>query len=378
MGDLAQIYETYYEIENLLSDVSAEYDISPRGSGIDIDVPGVDVPLRLDKKKLEALDDRRLVNNVSNLVYHHDCGFSFNTYSEFFITITHPEYFDLGLPSEWPAQKPLNFKIGDATIVVGEASPLIALLMEPYYRDSDVHPDGFNTFACIGLRNIEPDRAEEWFHKALYYINSHYLKPFGLVAALRHLESNFDDPLGIVDGSVDPQEAFKRIVRTRKRNRLDFMNIDPLILYNHACVVQKSDSFISYYRVLEFFFTRAMLAKIDVLRNDRSQSSEDIWNMASARNEEQQLNILIDAILTASQKTKLFEYAKKHSLVKNSTLKNFVSGLYSFRNSLVHAKEKHVSEAMLPNPFSENKSVEKWTYIVSVCAERAIRQLNER
>ena len=377
MNSLQKILENYYEIESQLRSFNdTEFKIKSRGLGIEIDIPGTSSTLRLGKNQLESLEAGYLIDDVSKLKYHQDCGISFHNYSEFFITIEHPQYFFLDLPSDWPVTVPLRFKVGDVSIIVGEASPLIVLLMESHYLDSDVHPDGFSSFATVRLHGVDNKLAEASFHKALYYINSHYLKHVGLVAALRHAESDFDDPLGLFYGTLEPEEAFKKITRRRIRKRNDFINTEPLILYNHACISSGHESFISYYRVLEFFFTRAILANIEILKNDPSASAQDILKIATAINEEQQLRNLIKRILTPSQKKKIFEYARAQSLIKEAKLQEFVSGLYAFRNSLVHAKEKQLQKTTLPDPFVTNSNIKKWTYIVAVCAERAIRQLN--
>jgi len=377
MRDFEKILETYAEIDNQLRAFNdTEFKIKPRGLGIEIIVPGASSTLRLNKNQLEIIEAGYLADDIRKLKYHGDCGISFDNYSEYFITIEHPQYFFLDLPSDWPSSSPLKFRIGEVSVVVGDASPLIVLLMESHYRDSDVHPDGFNSFATIKLHGVEQKLSEACFHKALYYINSHYFKPVDLVASLKHLETDFDDPLGIFYGGTEPEEAFKKIIRKRIRTRDDFTNIEPLVLYNHACISAGNEAFISYYRVLEFFFIRAILNNIEVLRNDLSANSQDILDIASARNEEEQLRNLIANILTSSQKKKLFEYAKKQNLIKDSKLHDFVAGLYAFRNSLVHAKEKQLQKTTLPDPFMTSSNIKKWTYIVAVCAERAIRKFS--
>lgn len=377
MKNFQKILEHYAEIDDQIRAFNGtEFIIKPRGLGIEIIVPGASSTLRLNKYQLEIIEAGHLIDDVRKLKYHRDCGISFDDYSEYFIIIEHPQYLFLDLPSDWPSSTPLKFKVGDVSVVVGDASPLIVLLMESHYRDSNVHPDGFNSFATVKLHGVEQKHSEASFHKALYYINSHYFKPVGLVASLRHLETDFDDPLGIFYGATEPEEAFKKIIRTRIRTRDDFTSTEPLILYNHACISTGNESFISYYRILEFFFMRAILAKIEILRNDPSVNAQDILDSASARNEEQQLRNLIVNILTPSQKKKLFEYAKSKNLVKDAKLHDFAAGLYAFRNSLVHAKEKQLQKTTLPDPFMTNSNIKRWTYIVAVCAERAIRQFS--
>lgn len=378
MKSLEHILENHPEIDDQLrAFYDTEFKIKSHGLGVEIFVPGASSMLRLDRKQLESIEGGDLLNDVHRLKYQQDCGISFDTYSEFFITINHPRYFFLDLHSDWPGTIPLKFKVGSIFVVVGDASPLIVLLMESAYRDSDIHPDGFSSFATVKLLGADHKIAESSFHKALYYLNSHYLKPVGLVACLRHLETGFDDPLGLYYGTSEPEEVFKKIIRSRIRQRNDFVNTEPLVLYNHACNSSGIESFLSFYRVLEFFFTRGILARIEALRHDPSASAQDILDSAIFRNEEQQLQNLVKKVLTASQKKKLFEYARSHSLISDNKIRDVVSGLYAFRNSLVHAKEKQLHKATLLDPFEKNPNIQKWTYIVAVCAERAIRQLNE-
>lgn len=378
MKSLQHILKNHPEIDGQIrAFFDTEFKIKSHGLGVEIFVPGASSTFRIDRKQLESIEGGDLLNDVHRLKYQQDCGITFDTYSEFFITINHPQYFFLDLHSDWPGTISLKFKVGSISVVVGDASPLIVLLMESAYRNSDIHPDGFSRFATIKLLGADHKIAESSFHKALYYLNSHYLKPVGFVAYLRHLETDFDDPLGLYYGASEPEEVFKKIVRSRIRQRNDFVNTEPIVLYNHACNSSGIESFLSFYRVLEFFFTRGILARIEALRHDPLASAQDILDSAIFKNEEQQLQNLVNKVLTASQKKKLFEYARSHSLISDNEIRDFAYGLYAFRNSLVHAKEKHLPKTTLPDPFTKNQNIQRWTYIVAVCAERAIRQLNE-
>lgn len=359
MTSIEQIYEQYPEI-------------------VEINLPDTTLSLRLGRKELDELAEGKLLTGVRQLRYHKDCGISFRSYSEFFITIDHPDYTFFDLPSDWPGSLPLRFKIGNKSISAGPASPIIVLLMEPHYLNSDFHFEGFSRFASVRIIGASHQSAESYLHKALYYMNSHYLKPIGLVASLQHVNPTFDDPLGLYPGTNAPEEVFKKIVRRRIRQRKDFLSTEPLLLYNHACKSSASEAFLSFYRGLEFFFTRSILAAIDSLRSNPAASAQDIVNVAIARNEEQQLKNLLSIVLTASQKKKLSDYAYSKSLIDNSEFPALVKGMYSFRNSLVHAKEKELQKTTLPDPFSSMNLIQKWTYIIAVCAERAIKVMNSK
>ena len=144
MVNFEKILERYSEIDTLLSSFSGtEFKIKTRGLGVEIEVPGINNNLQLTKKQLVSLENGDLIDDIYRLKYHGDCGLSYETYSEFFINITHPQYLYYEIPYKCLGETPLKFKIGKASIIIGSASPLIVLLMEPHYRDYDAHPDGF-------------------------------------------------------------------------------------------------------------------------------------------------------------------------------------------------------------------------------------------
>ena len=117
MNSLEKILENYSEIESQLRAFNdTEFKIKPRGLGIEIDIPGASSTLRLGKNQLEILEAGYLIDDVRKLKYHRDCGISFHNYSEFFITIEHPQYFFLDLPSDWPVTVPLRFRVGDVSV----------------------------------------------------------------------------------------------------------------------------------------------------------------------------------------------------------------------------------------------------------------------
>ncbi|MBN2267656.1 MAG: hypothetical protein JW725_04970 [Candidatus Babeliaceae bacterium] len=306
-----------------------------------------------------------------------DYGITFGNYSEFFITISHPNYSWLNEKSAWPADKPLKFKIEEVFVTVSSASRLLAMLTESHFRDSDYHQNDFTWFSSVSLIGAAKDQAKDFFHKAVYYLNAHYLRPLKIYANLLGISAHFEDPLGLYDGT-NAEAAFKRLTRHRLRKRSDFHRKEPLILYNHACSASGTSQFLSFYRVLEFFFRRNILLEIEQYRKDLSYSAEDIFSLATSRNEPDQLSQLFKSILTSSQKKNLAEYAHRHGLIKGKTVNDLYKGLYSFRNSIVHAKEQDLNTTNLPDPFVIDEQLDRWIYIARECADSAIKRLNSK
>lgn len=331
--------------------------------------------LELTEADIHSLEDGHKPASKS-LTYHEDCGLSFGFYSEFFVQLGHPEYLYLDT-DEWPSHKPLKYMVGDTTVIIGKATPLFVALMEPIFLDSDFYPDGFSDLASIQLIGPTADDARPCVSKAMYYLNSHYLRPTGIYVRLRKLTfADFEDPLGLVFGENDFESMFAKVLRSRTRKRTDYATIEPILLYNYAAQASHIEQFLGFYRVLEFFMNRSAVATIDKLRRDPSVSSGDILRYAAAKNEESLLAQLVQHVLTPAQKKKLNYYLSLHGLLKDSAPPALAKTLYAFRNSVIHAKEGELARILVPDPFKESESLAKWIYVARFIAERSIKVLN--
>jgi len=377
MTKIDNFAQQYPEIGTHIKNLSEDgFIVNCYRGGISIHIPDTNRRLVLTAEHLEDLVNGKLLSGIPGLLYHRDVGISFKSYSEFFLNIKHPEYSFLDVNSEWPADRPLQFKINDVLISVGVASSFLVLLTESHFMDRDIHQDGFLPFASIRIAGAGKNNVKNYFHKALYYLNSHYLKPLGLFACLHHVDFEFDDPLGLAYGIDDPKDTFKRITRRRIRKRVDFINHEPLVLYNYATTIHAQEAFIAFYRVIEFFFMRSVLSTIQTLRDNRNATAQDIFDTIIGKNEEKRLSQLLCNILSDSDKKKLSQYAKWKGLIERASFPNLCKNLYAFRNSIVHAKENKLDKTALPDPFATFSQVEPWVYIVRLCAEQAIKKLN--
>lgn len=384
MSDINEIAKEYPGIANYITELNNQgFPTSIFKGNLMIKVPGNKKKLVLSPKELSKLDRGDLLCNFKSLTYHGDHGITFGNYSEFYISLNHPDYPYLGADFSWPIEKFLKFKIQDILVTVSSASYLLALLTELHFRNSDFHQQNFTWFPSVRLIGVTLNQAREYFHKAIYYLNSQYFKSLKIYVTLHGVSVDFEDPLGIYYdieeyGINDPNEIFKRITRERLRKRDDFQSDEPLMLYNYACLSSGTNQFLSFYRVLEFFFRRNLLRVIDEYRHNSNYTSEDIFSLATSKSEADQLLQLIKATLTQSQNYKLSRYAKKYNLIKSETIKDLCNGLYAFRNSLVHSKEKEIANVNLPDPFLIQKQLNQWIYIVRECADSAIKKLNTK
>lgn len=128
--------------------------------------------------------------------------------------------------------------------------------------------------------------------------------------------------------------------------------------------------------MLKFFTNRSAISSIDKMRRDQAVPSSDILKFIVAKNEESLLIQLVHNVLTSSQKEKLTSHAHRNRLLTDTAPAALAKALYTFRNSVIHAKEVEIAKTMAPDPFRESEPFEKWTYIVRFIAERSIIKLN--
>lgn len=339
------------------------------------------VPVRLLKDKiklhtsqLNLLSDYKKAENIPNFKYLSDYGIKFKKYHEITISISSDDYswFE---GNNWNTA-PLQFKIGETQIEIGLMSPLMVLLTEPVFGDSDLHYD-FSEFATVKMI-IEPETDyKNEFSKALYYLNSHYLKPIGFYGKLKRLTLRDEDPLGLFSGE-DSSAIFNVAKRTRNRKRDNFINIAPINLYNAAFKNTGTYRFLSFYRVLEFFMEQALIERAKVLRNDNTVSEIELIKELSIRTEEEQLINLIKSITTSYKKGKMMDYCIFNGIINVREFKSIPKKLYQYRNSLVHAKEKEITRTNIPSPFENIPNEITWINIVEEFARECIKKLNRK
>jgi hypothetical protein len=236
---------------------------------------------------------------------------------------------------------------------------------------------GFSGFPTIKVCVQDLACHQEAIEKALYYLNSCYLPKRGFRATVRHLSIEEDntglweeiegDPVGFFAGGL---------ARKRRRTRKDFRTILPIRLYNLACSLSGELRFLTFYRVLEFFFDEASDRRLSAARHDASVPDGELAKIAADRNREEScLASVLDLSAPAgsSARKRLLDYTTGHRLVGKHTAAEVAEQLYSFRNSLVHAKESETSRTRLPDPFSaENDMLRQWCYVAQTYARLAI------
>ncbi|MDX2056701.1 MAG: hypothetical protein SFV24_02795 [Gemmatimonadales bacterium] len=328
-------------------------------NGLDIALPPSSAEIRFSSANCRQIRGGRRPQ-IDGLTYYDHCGFHFADTAEFL--------FYLSAWGEWPVESALRFRIGGTLVTVGRVSPVLPLLFEPYYRDKYVLQYEFARYSSIRLTGVSADEARSVVHSALFHLNARYLAPAKTGAQIMHLlppgrpyEQPSEDDLG-------------RITRRRVLTRPRLKTLEPGLLFNAASTEEGEARFLGFYRVLEFYFTRALEEDIERLRLDGNTTARDLIAVARERTELDMLRRLLNAALTTAQRTSLLAQLQYRRLASRKPSTDLAGALYAFRCSLVHAKQAELHRTRIPDPLVEDSTLGSWNYLVRRCAELTIRR----
>lgn len=362
-------------INNLLEiieSISENWKTTIENDTITIHIPTINQTIQINSLVASQLIEYKIPSNLKGFKYYEDYGFSLNNYGEFFLGSD--EIFLYELYGE-VSNIDLKFKLGEYLVEFSRASEISELLVEPFYsqKNESIADRGLNEyFYTLKIFNTPQEIQKDYLIKSLYYLNSHYLKPSGRPLMVYHIK---DDHF---DNRDDTIENLPEIRRARIRKRKDFISMEPLFLYSDAMNQKSESQFLGFYRVLEFFFNRALEKKVSILRYDNNMNEQSLINLIQQKNEKNGLYNLIDLISTKAEINSYLNYLHSNALIGSPTLKSFIEKLYDFRNSLVHSKETQSEKIHLPDIFGENNELTIWNSIVKQLATAVINRLNTK
>jgi len=375
-----ELINNYPDLEDYLKLFKGykDYTLKTEGLNAIIHIKSCGLEFELSNKDLSNLSTGDKIKN-SGYTHINHCGFVYKNYGEISITVV-PSKYSFSKDSSWYAN-PLKFKIGKKRFEIDSASPLFVLLNEPIYRDSDwQYRDSdwqydFQEFTSIKIINTNIHDIKADTIKALYYLNSHYLKKIGFVAKIYQMNINDEDEIDLWGDEII--DLFKKVNRIRSRTRNDFASIEPLIMYNKAQTLNNDEKFLYLYRILEFFMQRARIQKVAEMRLDKNYSDIVIIKTIENKNEEKQLNNLLNEVVNPNQKKRITDYAFVNKLIKDKDYNKLSNSLYKYRNSIVHAKEQQISEIKIPDPFEQEFENNPWLIIIDELARKSIIKYNK-
>jgi hypothetical protein len=368
----------YPDIEKYLEAIKNNEESEPyyNDNCLFIKVNLIDKVIKIHNSQLDKICNGEEADKIPSFKYLGSYGIKFKNYYEICVSISHPIYSFFDDANEWKT-KPLNFKINNNKYEVSAISDLMVLLTEPIYTDNNSGWYDFHNFTSIKFSIDSNLDYKTEFCKALFYLNSYYLKTIGFNASLMYLELNDEDPLEIMYEN-DIEDVFETVSKEQDIIKKDFFNIEPLNLYNEAVKKKDEQRFLLLYRILEFFMDRAIRTKIANMRYNQNITEEQILKSINLKNEEQQLKTLFNEVLDDDDKVKISNYCFNNNLISINKFEKVFLSIYKYRNSLVHAKEKEINQTTFPNPFIEDKLLHNWINVIDEISIKCISKYNEK
>lgn len=305
-------------------------------------------------KELDFDGDYSFIEKIEELNSHFKAhgrhGYSLGCFHEFFLQL-----------EESP---PVNFRIDNAEISLGDSTPLSRVIF------NDEHENKFHGewdyIQTIRLLNVPPDKLEIYLLNALNHIQiftdfeiklrSISIKDyysFAYSCPEQPDESEEDDEL-----EADNEPIIEDQIKVYK-------DIEAVSLYRYALTAEDNlSACIYYYRIIEFYAFLIKHDEIDKIRQDQSLNSKDFSKKIHALvklNEKENICGLVEEVVTIP----ILDFACNNQLTPSNNKKAFANALYSFRNSIVHAKYEHTSSLIVDSILNPSSELAIWRKIFS-------------
>lgn len=328
----------HYEEEHLVwEDASRGHMVSWSVIGARIFVP----------KDMELPLEELAAANNSAFKSYGQFGFTLGNYSEFFVSM--------------PDAKYCGFKMAGVEASFGDATPLAALIFDPFHREKWFGT--WDTIMSLRIFGVGADEAEIAFLNGM----TAYEEKFGILPDLFHIDPNL-----LFDGEEAEHEEQIYIAPPM------VTNLDPLrFYYNGMAQVDDVAACIYFYRTLEYFSFFTNATEMNRLRHDSNLSDADfsrkLLDLVS-RDEKGPLFRLI----TSLADTAILEGAVTDGLIKNPVGNVLCEALYAFRNSIVHGKFSYGYSLLSGSVLHEDTMAPQWKVLLRKLARLALDRYGAR
>ena len=287
--------------------------------------------------------------NTPGFSFYEKFGFTIDKYSEFLI-----------IAEDWEYAPNVCINAGNGIeITVGDVTP-IGLFIFDIYRENNYHPE-FEFCKSIRIVGCDSDSVEIYLLNALNKFIDEFKFSFNFMS------------LDIPDFSWE-EDVREEEIKGEKRLLPNLDLIPNRLFYKGLKESDKSNSFIDFYRILEYYSVIIMENEISNIRNNPNISKRDfILEMHKRMNDNERA--LLGRLISKIVDTKLLKYCETNKIIDQAKSEILSNSLYDFRNSLVHAKS---NQKLLPHTisiFSVDENLEKWTYVCKELAKNAMMKI---
>lgn len=155
-------------------------------------------------------------------------------------------------------------------------------------------------------------------------------------------------------------------------------DIEPLRLFKKGMSESDSSSaFLQFYRILEFYSIIQLQDAVSALRWDRDLTPKEFLKRVGGIIDRDERSLL-GSLLAKITDSEILELARGKRLVDTPSVEALCSGIYAFRNSIVHAKYDQRALITVESPLEPRSTTTDWAVLCKLLAWRAMKTLGTR
>lgn len=304
-------------------------------------------------KMRPVLKDLMENNKIS---FFTDTSFFFNKYGEFLIENKSGDF--SGANSEC-------FSIGQCEVEFSRPSGLfnIFILFSESLKYDNIVEYFEKDFFTLKIRNVNKDKVEDCLQQTIFYLNNLHNESYSIAESLNEYYEVNEEELNDIQTTMLSNS--KVIFGGLKQDTT------PFSFFNYAKLLNSNESFIWYYKVLEFYFMENRAKEIDrVIDQKKKDYRKLLFDISQIYKDEK--GSLLKLLLSINLPNSIVQKAYSKKLIPENNIENFSSVLYQYRNKIVHGKKEEKFELLTPyflSPFFEeewNKIIEEIAFLVII------------
>lgn len=301
------------------------------------------------KKKNEYWPDINDIKKYTpNFHFYETFGFTVNKYSEFLI-----------ITEEWEKAPDICLKVNSGIeITIGDITPLGHFIFD-IFHDNDIHPE-LELCKSIRIIGCDSENVELYLLNAINKLIYEYNFSFNFCSL---------DTYEYWDENEIKEEEFKEISLTVNSDL-----IPNRLFYKGLKETDNTNSFLDFYRILEFYSIINQETLVDKLRNDSNISKREfVIEMNKVINDQE--IALLGKLISKISDSKILMYCENNKLIDKAKPDLLTNKLYEFRNSLVHSKMNQKSLPFTKSLFEKEDKLHEWNYVCKELAHNAMIKL---
>lgn len=285
--------------------------------------------------------------------FYETFGYSINKFSEFLIIAEDGQY----------APNTRIITSNEIEITIGELTPMGEYILDGF-RENNYHP-GFEDCKSIRIYGSELQDVELYLLNGLNYLINKLKYSFSIVS-LDLIDEDWEEE------NNEEENNEEEII---EKNIIPNLELIPnRLFYKGLLEKNKSNAFLDFYRILEYYSVIIEENNVDRLRNDANISKRKfVLEMKKVMNDNERAALA--KLVKQVSDINLLKRCKKVGLIDNEKPETLSNNLYDFRNSIVHSK---LNQKFLPHTnsiFEKKSKLENWMIICKEIADRVMRKI---